>query len=132
MRQLNVKRTALYAAGIGMGLLLYSGLTPASAQEKSAFYALGGVDVQEEMTDTQLADVQGGQVGTFTVQGQRQFTLPSNGDINVTCTPSCVVTIQGGGVTVTSTSSVASNMVNSFSSSGTSQINISSTISVGR
>jgi hypothetical protein len=66
------------------------------------------------------------------VQGQRQFTLPSNGDINVTCTPSCVVTIQGGGVTVTSTSSVASNMVNSFSSSGTSQINISSTISVGR
>jgi bacteriocin-like protein len=121
-----------------MALLLFSGPTPALAEDTSAFYALAGTDVREELTDTQLAQVQGGQIGTFTVQGQREFTLPSNGDIgdigdiNVACTPSCVVTIQRGGVTVTSTSSVASSMVSTFSSSGTSQINISSTISVGR
>lgn len=132
MRQRNVERLTQYAMGTAMAVLLSSGPTPASGEERSAFYALGGVDVREEMTDTQLADVQGGQVGTFSVQGRREFILPSNGNIDVTCTPSCVVTIQRGGVMVTSTSSFASNMVSTFSSSGTNQINISSTISVGR
>ena len=135
MRQRKLERKAEYATGMAMALLLFSGPTPTFAEDTSAFYALAGTDVREELTDTQLAQVQGGQIGTFTVQGQREFTLPSNGDIgdiNVTCTPACVVTIQRGGVTVTSTSSVASNMVSTFSSSGISQINISSTISVGR
>ena len=132
MRQRKLEHAAEYATGMAMALLLFSGPTPALAEDTRAFYALAGTDVREELTDTQLAQVQGGQIGTFTVQGQREFTLPSNGDINVTCMPSCVVTIQRGGVTVTSTSSVASNMVRTFSSSGTSQINISSTISVGR
>jgi len=135
MRQRKRERKAEYATGMAMALLLFSGPTPALAEDTSAFYALAGTDVREKLTDTQLAQVQGGQIGTFTVQGQREFTLPSNGDIgdiNVTCTPSCVVTIQRSGVTVISTSSVASNMVSTFSSSGTSQINISSMISVGR
>ncbi|WP_447985080.1 hypothetical protein [Nitrospira sp. Nam74] len=132
MRQLTVKRTAEYGIGMAMALLVFSGPTLALGGDTSGFHALGEVDVREEMTDTQLAEVQGGQVGTFTVQGQREFTLPGDGDINVSCTPSCVVTIQSGGATITSTSSAASNMVRTFSNSGTSHVNISSTVSVGR
>jgi hypothetical protein len=135
MRQLKVERKAEkaeYGVAIAMTLFLFSVSTPASGQDLGAFHALDGVGAREELTDSQLADVQGGQVGIFAVEGQREFVLPNNGNVEINCTPTCVVSIQPGSLTVTSTSSFTSNTVTTFSSSGSSQVNISSSISISR
>ena len=135
MRQLKVEHKAgkaEYGVAIAIALFLFPVPTPASGQDISAFHALDGVDAREELTDAQLADVQGGQIGTFAVEGQREFVLPNNGNVDISCTPACVVSIQPGSLTVTSTSSVASNTVTTFSSSGSSHVNISSSISISR